>query len=323
MEREVELPDTPPVLVANGFAIADRGIDMKYYRSISYTRPHTYDYTGESDALHSGVSESIWVNGSLISNPQSYHLRPGDHVRVQARYGSMPAVESSLTMPSRPEVGKMTIKTEDRIEYKETSLFSQYGFSDNLVSVHPALLEIPFRALATQGHFYRIVLEYCLIYDERSPNYQLSGMWKSMTLTDPVIHRFGENSNLEIFWNQSSYSKAVNLIEGTDLPSGGDYTLKHPLEIPIAFVDAQTKEVDQELTDNILPRQVQLRATLYAITPDLYRYWVSLVNEEMSSKNILDVLSEPVPIYTNIEGGLGILGGMTPSDTLLYDIPLR
>lgn len=64
------------------------------------------------------------------------------------------------------------------------------------------------------------------------------------------------------------------------------------------------------------PRTKRLRVRLYAISADYYKYLKTLQDQSDNSfaNHLIDAgLAEPIRVYSNIDGGLGIFGGCTPN----------
>ena len=60
----------------------------------------------------------------------------------------------------------------------------------------------------------------------------------------------------------------------------------------------------------------RLRVRLYAISADYYRYLKTLQDQSDRSfaNHLIDAgLADPIRVYSNIDGGLGIFGGCTPN----------
>ena len=97
---------------------------------------------------------------------------------------------------------------------------------------------------------------------------------------------------------------------------GNEYTLK--LRVATSYNnddDADTNEGDNY---NIEPAYMELCVDLQHITKDYYLYLKSRASA-WGNGDFGGMFSEPIQIYNNIQGGIGILGSYT---SIIYILPL-
>ena len=216
--------------------------------------------------------------------------QPGDSLSIRVISPHLGEVSAGCRIPQRPVVSDFTI------EYDTT--MNEHWWTDIDDSVH------------INGYVEgNINLHFKLHDPSEERNYYMVrvaaetwGSWQYiwMTIDDDIL--FDIDATNEVFDLYEEEDNSGNAISFTDERINGN---AHPITISlyIGHVSPNTyfDTPDQEL--ELSPTRLEV----YAISRDQYLYNKTL-NAANNYDGFMQVISEPVQVHTNIEGGIGILG---------------
>lgn len=274
---------TAPLLVMNSMV----GTDSTLRVEISKSR---FFLDNSSNAKNISTATVTWslndVEQDTLANDgdgvytYNYTPRAGDKISFQATENSYGTISSSTTIPAQPQVIRIdTLYTYDNKYSSSTSIFN---------------FKITFQDEASTSDYYMIsvVAKYANTYDQDSI-YGYSYFPMNILCNDPIFNNETSND----FLGDYGYEDYVSsLIFSDNLINGKQYTLQ-----------IKTDGNNYYNYDDNQNNDVRTRYIIYfkKITKDWYLYQKSIDNYNESD----EFFSEPVQIYTNINGGLGIVGG--------------
>ncbi|MDR2120027.1 MAG: DUF4249 domain-containing protein [Tannerella sp.] len=311
-EREVDftglLPDA--VIVINGFAEAGQPVAVRVTRSWNLAE-EAGDYTLRDAAV------SLYINGALRppmrfdadARPPQYTsesvARAGDRVRIVVRKDGYPEAAAETVVPA----AAAPILSVDTVRFVNRNSTESMRF----------LIRI--RDLAAgQEDYCRLIVERLPVGngDARQSEYVAFDYDQ-----DAALNESFRSSSGELLTDDPANTYGI-FTDG--LFDGGEYTLN--IHFPLLLPDPVEPGQPRELPDagagqsaHGAVRQVRYIFKLATLSPSAYLY--------LKSRTLYDnygedgyLFTEPAAIYTNVEGGLGILGAFG-TDTAGVDIPLR
>lgn len=314
--EEVNLDDLrpDPTLVVNAVAMAGEPLAVDVTRTWFYT-----DLNPEVTVSDAEVA--LYVNDAFR---ERVAYQPGDSAyNVPGRYRSayVPVTGDRLRIEvSHPTYGKATAQAE-------VPALAPFVAADrrlvDLGNYESAIYEITLRDSAGSEDFYWLRMEEGIpVYDAAAKRYTGDYKWMGIRVdyaTEPVI---GDSFTAldYIFGTGSLWMREEGVVFSDELFDGQAYTLRFTNTyyydqfgtFPIEVVPDSVRfpDLPEEEYTPIPPRH--LRVYLYTLSADYY-YYLKAIQDAASgsiSGTFQEIgLAEPVRTHSNIEGGVGILGG--------------
>jgi hypothetical protein len=257
----------------------------------------------------------LWKDGSLIEPLQNtgegyytgtYIPCEGDNLRITASCSGFDPVECEMQIVSpTPIISVDTTNTSLRKDIYYKSDYGEGGFwttgedgswitADSVeFLIFEGNITIKFKDHATIAGYYAIMLEMHIHYENGNVY-----VWPVNYTSDDMVFK----TNNEITFDDDDYQFLY--IFSDELFDGKEYALK----IKARGVNMYFPADDSKITGQ------EMQVTLQSLSPSYYMY---LKTRDANSES--NFFTEPVQIYTNIKGGIGIFGNYSNS---IYRIPL-
>ena len=288
---EVDLSDLceSPRLVVNGVAVAGEPLRVSVTRTWFYTDDHP-------NVVIPDATVRLYVNGRY---EETLPFVPGDTLfnaagNYQAAF--VPQVADRLRLEvSAP--GYKTVHAET--EVPQASMLLDAKAVQEVIAADSTMKRISyaicFQDAAEEENYYLFRLEEGYLSEDSTYR------WHVLHLDYAEEPLFGQNSSAldQILFPQylPGYDGRVFSDEAIN---GQSYTIR----LQNTYYYSGT------------PRTKRLRVRLYAISADYYKYLKTLQDQSDNSfaNHLIDAgLAEPIRVYSNIDGGLGIFGGCVPN----------
>lgn len=255
--------------------IYQKDADVKLYVNGKMQETMKYEeFKYNSGVSGSGTSHDLRIKGVFKS---TYTPKAGDKIEITAstKYGE---AQAEAIVPQKVDIESVKVELRESSEYPGAGKDSYYS--------------IKFHDPKGKKNYYFINIQYAVPYFGNS-NMRL-------ILIDPVFAMQNqdiadiENDYPETFWG-TTFSD--------DTFDGQEYVLK--IKEPFAYDD----------TDNMMGNDLKRVVLLYSVSEDYYKYLRSVKKSQDRDDSALGDLGfyEPVNIFSNIEGGVGILGAQSCS----------
>jgi hypothetical protein len=257
----------------------------------------------------------LWRNGEQVEKltpaQGDYNyvssLKPniGETIKITAAHPEYDPVESEVLIPAPTPV--VEVDTTDFRHYGYTDTFKVTedrgdGFGDYIDTQHRVMLvtkfKIKFQDPESVKNYYRLqgaLLHY--VYADNSEEYKLF----PIKMND-IVFGNGEMGGIGTDMATSDYGEFNDI-----LFDGKSYTITSEFQAEDNF----QKEVSPNNTYDRVPVKRELIIELESLSESYYKY--------LSSRSLRNssfgggFFSEPVQIFSNIKGGIGILGGYSVS----------
>ena len=288
---EVDLSDLreSPRLVVNGVAVAGEPLRVSVTRTWFYTDDHP-------NVVIPDATVRLYVNGHY---EETIPFVPGDTLfnaagNYQAAF--VPQVADRLRLEvSAPSYESVHAETE----VPQPSMLLDAKAVQEVITVDSTMKRISyaicFQDAAEEENYYLFRLEEGYLSEDSTYR------WRVLHLDYAEEPLFGQNSSAldQILFSQylPGYDGRVFSDEAIN---GQSYTIR----LQNTYYYSGT------------PRTKRLRVRLYAISADYYKYLKTLQDQSDNSfaNHLIDAgLAEPIRVYSNIDGGLGIFGGCVPN----------
>lgn len=292
-----------PSLVVNGVALAGEPFTVSVSR--------TWFLTEElSNVIISKADVRLFVNDAFVSKME-YMADLGE------AYNSGGAFHSSYY----PQVGDRVRVEVSEPEYGEAWVEAVVPSPGNLLSATASTAVVPgpgwyktqkntytvtFRDEASTKDYYLFRLDTGEpIYDSEKEQYTGEYEWSYSYVNYAVDPIFGHSiSSLDQILGNDWLSGVRGRVFSDELVNGQEYTINLVSEI---------REYGNSLVpdDSVEAPNSRLRVYLYTISKDYYFYLQTLQDQsdDNLSNMLVDIgLAEPVQVYSNVEGGVGIVG---------------
>ena len=288
---EVDLSDLreSPRLVVNGVAVAGEPLRVSVTRTWFYTDDHP-------NVVIPDATVRLYVNGHY---EETIPFVPGDTLfnaagNYQAAF--VPQVADRLRLEvSAPSYEAVHAETE----VPQPSMLLDAKAVQEVITVDSTMKRISyaicFQDAAEEENYYLFRLEEGYLSEDSTYR------WRVLHLDYAEEPLFGQNSSAldQILFSQylPGYDGRVFSDEAIN---GQSYTIR----LQNTYYYSGT------------PRTKRLRVRLYAISADYYKYLKTLQDQSDNSfaNHLIDAgLAEPIRVYSNIDGGLGIFGGCVPN----------
>jgi hypothetical protein len=315
---------TNPSVVVNSYITPDSVVSA--YVSLSrFFLNDTADFQ-----LVSNAQVNLWVNGILKEKLNSYQngiykgtYKPviTDQIKLTVDVPQMQQVSATAGIPDAPVI--LSVDTQKVFGNKR---YLQYFGSNDTIGIsrkYKVNYKLTIKDNGNQKNYYRLIVR----------NVSFTGMWNYNTHKMDTV----QNNNL-LQYNKFDFTDVVSgnikdpLADSGTSPVGE--LLSNPTNIFNAFSDdifngktytlkfSTNEETDHffsinglsAYSGNILRNKVYI--SLQSISREYYQYL-----KTRSASKATNYFSEPVQVYTNIKGGIGILGSYTSSNIVEFDLP--
>lgn len=246
---------------------------------------------------------SIEVNGQHLGNRATnlgngmynmgYIPRSGDTVTLNVMIPDRGELKAGCRIPSRPIISDISY------DWDTTSYVNIWGEDTAIYSYGDVKVKFILSDPGNEKNYYMLRLA------QRRKNYwDEDGSWGDwyynyITVEDNVL--FNPNITNEI-------------IEIGDEDYEGNRIL---------FTDERINGKDHQISFSLYYNSSDLnqyRFEFYALSRDSYYFFKSRKLAESQDDDLTGIFSEPVQLYTNVDGGIGILGGMSSIKYILKEI---
>jgi hypothetical protein len=310
-EREVDfagrLPDAG--IVINGFVEAGQTVAVRITRSWNLAEDPFGDYTlRDADVslyLNDALQPPMQIDADawLLQYRSTSVAREGDRVRIVVRKDGYPEASAETVVPAKAS----PILSIDTVRFLDRNGADAMRFLIRMRDI-----------AAGQKDYYRLVVEGMSTRDD--------SIWRPEYVTfsydqDAALNEGFRSPDGELLENDLANTYGIF---ADDFFDGGEYTLNihfRPLfPGPVGLEGLWGLPPDaagQYVTDTI--RQVRYVFKLVTLSPSAYQYLKSYTLFDNYGESG-SFLTEPAAIYTNVEGGLGILGAFR-TDSASVDMP--
>lgn len=318
--KEIDLeslrPD--PTLVVNCVAITGEPLTVSVSRTWFFTDDHPNVILDKAE-VKLFVNDSFKERMSFQEGDEVFNTKGcfksdfiparGDRIRVEASYPEYGVVSAETVVPEPAQVLKAGVTY--------TTVAGSFGYSHQ-----NAIYQVTLKDNPSEENYYLLRLEEGIpIFDGIAKEYTGEYEWFSATpnyATEPV---FGQSlTALDQIFGNDWMSGSGGKVFSDELINGQEYTLRltddyyyepnHEL-YPIKVVP-DSMRIDDFNEEDFLPIPPKhLRVHLYAISAEYYRYLKVLQDKDTNSISNLLIdggLAEPIRVFSNIDGGVGILG---------------
>ncbi|WP_297905423.1 DUF4249 domain-containing protein [uncultured Parabacteroides sp.] len=317
--KEIDLeslrPD--PTLVVNCVAITGEPLTVSVSRTWFFTDDHpnvTLD-KAEVKLFVNGIfrERMSFQEGDEVFNTRGYFKSDfipveGDRIRVEASYPEYGVANAETVVPEPVQVLKAGV-----------TYVTAAGSTGSHLN---AIYQVTFKDNPSEENYYLLRMEEGVpIFDGIAKEYTGEYKWYPVTpnyATEPV---FGQSLTAldQIFGNNWMFGDGGKVFSD-ELINGQEYTLHLTDEYyyefqygayPIKIVP-DSMWIDDFSEEDLLPiPSMHLRVHLHAISAEYYRYLKVLQDKDTGSISNLLIdggLAEPIRVFSNIDGGIGILG---------------
>ena len=296
-------------LVLNCTAIAGYPVSAYLSRTWFFTddKPNLHIENAEvrlfvNDRLLETLSVSEDTTNKLGSHFLSGYIpRSGDRLKVVATAPGFSGIEAATELPEKPEASDVSVSHQiDTVRSGLTQFIScKCAFK---LTLHDKPSEE----------------DYYLIYLQTAASYELTEegdtiyRWESRPLdygNEPLLVNQVSALDRVFGYNSGGYSSGIAFTD--ELINGKSYTFNMNSIFDVSFMgpgDPSSPGYNEKHTH-------KYRLYLYAISRSYYSYLKTMqsARESSFSGDLADIgLAEPVRIYSNVAGGTGVLGGVTP-----------
>ena len=315
--KEINLDDLrpEPSMVVNCVAISGEPLRVHVSRTWFYTEysPVVTIDNAKVDLYVNGVHrETLAYDGGdpIFNFPGSYNSgyipAEGDKIAVIATAPGYGKAEAETVIPAPAKL----VNSKMELQLVDSMMSSMIRYR--------ATFQLTLRDEADVDNYYWIRMEEGYpIFDTDEMRYTGDYYWMDMTIDYSSEPTLGGNINaLDEIFGVTNMIGSNGLAFSDELFDGEDYTMRmfdnyFFMYDNVHFVGSVSRyDIDEELLKPIPP--MRLRTHLYSISRDYYLYLKSLQDQSGNSfSNILiDAgLAEPVKVYSNINGGVGMFGG--------------
>lgn len=308
-EKEIEFSGeiTEPVLVVNSFATPDSVITVKI------TESRFFLSSGDDfKRVHNAIVK-LFVNGTFqeelkyVSNgiyKSVFTPSPGQTIRLEASATGLKPIESEVVMPDKITI----IKIDSTISYTDKYPLpgGYYGYSEDGKYTYDTIgyyynrnynFTLNFKDISDNPDYYRLVLKTKLTFESG----MINESYNYFDFTDIVSGKTIQ-SETDIFEEENSRNE-YNVFSD-ELFNGNEYPLKFTY---MRGIMEYLPGYEGKNSNDSNPVKIELFIDLQSINKSYYLYLKTLSSFSGSES----FFSEPVQIHSNINGGIGILGGYT------------
>ncbi|MFT3753752.1 MAG: DUF4249 domain-containing protein [Paludibacter sp.] len=304
---------TKPMLVINSFITPDSVIKVHVSKSKFFLEDNSTFETIDNANVY------VWVNGAkiekLTSTSNGYYIasfKPqiGDIVKITAANTEFNEVSTSTEIVQPNPIISVDTLNHQFKEYPMVQ-YSSYNGNPTTIDtigfnkVESFGLKVKFKDPSTASDYYRL--------DAKVINYHVDG---SITVSDGVINYndvvFGGNNNSNPL-EMTSYNYYHEFSD--ELFNGKEYNLSFIFNSNTTVYKPEYQDSYHEINIET-PVKQELLIELQSISKSYFLY----LRSRSANMSAVEFFSEPVQIYSNVSGGIGILGSYSSS---FYKINLK
>lgn len=334
-EKEIEFKsgETDPLIVVNAVFSAEskykyvrieksRSIldDNQYFEALPNASVKLYEdgiflsdlqYTSVIDTFYEYLNYGVvkkhpYEHGNYIDTLTT--IKPGSTYRLEISANGFSPVECETTVPYMVQLNSLNleiVKSPGDYNYMQYTLKNKLSISDP----------------KTESNYYRLYtvqkqgVEQSKYYNSWYYGY---GYPRDTIVTDTIITLSKYNAYFEsqdpVLTTSSNndilgFSEDNNALFTDELMGSGNYTLSYDLYM-------------EQNIDLTLGEFVEVTATVQNISKELYYYAKSEIQQVNAHDN---PFAEPVPVYSNIKGGIGIFGSVATNlvHSIIGEYPLE
>ena len=289
-------------------SIAQTGHPLRLTVSKSHGIDSMYPASDESAA----AEIHLWVNENEVpyhtETPEDNYIpAPGDKIRWQVRYEPLGTAAAQTFCPPLARITDLsvvnlpdTVTDNTSADYHPTPERAAYYHYKR------QLLRFTIHDLPQEATYFRLMVSCATEYDRNSPPTNAAD-----TLPEPLSYYVLPFSDPLFFAPQGISFLDFKLTYTDDLRiftdesfANASYTFTIPVQIQYKTTDYQGNPF-YPTERTALPLAQHYRITLATMPQDLYFYYKSYLLQSVWQEN---PLSEPAQIYSNVQGGLGIVG---------------
>lgn len=308
-ETEIEFrgDDAASLLVVNSIVSPDSAVKVHVSESKFFLKDDS-NFENVNDA-----TINLWVNGSLyeqlVNTGQGFYAgnyipKAGDLIKITAKNNKFPEVnaESEIVQATPIVSVDTTILVSDI--YPIVNDYGNYSDTIGYSKTTEMKINLKFNDPPNQKNYYKIAVKLNREYNDGS-KYMRNYYFSSNDLV------FGNTTEAGIF-DENSYNSYHEFND--DIFDGKNYSLKLNTSFVSIVYDNDTSGDSNSEPIEIVKNELILE--LQSISKSYYLY----LKTRNAGTSVIDFFSEPVQIYSNIEGGIGILGSYNTS-RFKIDIP--
>jgi hypothetical protein len=296
-KEEIAVPDTGRKIVINGLFTTDSLFTVNLSRSLYITDSNLAE-ENLLDNAHAVIYENNTYVDSMLSAPIQY-INLGIDIYVPPNYRSgfkLPEAgheyEIRVLSPGLPDASAIVrIPEPVKIESVDTTIVKLTGTFEDWESNIRMHCDIGFTDPENEKNYY-------MLYVYRIPAFYSYSNNLVFSCQDPIVE---ENLNHGTMMEGVAFSdKSIN-------------GQKHILSITLNGKDIGRPFYNDENTGS---HRKTIYFRLYSVTGDYYKYIQTLNLFLRSYKN---PLAEPAQVFSNVDGGYGIIGGASvSSDSIVF-----
>lgn len=301
--KDIDLTDLKPhpSLVLNSFI----NPDSTFRVSVSRTQ---FMYEKPQDLTLSNADVSLFINNELKEKLRwekpsgkkgyyvsTYQVQADDHIRIEAHAPGYTPVRGETSMPVPVKIKSIQIEKTRTDLYAATNLnilitFQDLPGKDNYYGIN-ILTQIRNRIEGEDAPWV-----------DQEPSYRVSFSFK-----ENIVFNNRYNVLDDVLGNTTEYNNTTGLIFSNELIKGKEYTLKASTTIYQKYVIVDENGVKTEENHDY-----RFIINLSSVSESYHLHFKSIENK-MFGGIIGDLsdsggLAEPFSVYSNIEGGAGIVG---------------
>lgn len=314
-EKEIEFSGevTKPMLVINGFLTPDSVIKVHLSKSKFFLKDNT------SFEMVNNANVNVWVNGTkvekLTNTGEGYYMgsfkpQVGDILKITAETSEYPEVSTETEIMSSISIISVDTLNHQFDEYPNVSYSSTnngpyIADTSGFTKIESFGIKIKFNDPASISNYYRLDAKVINYYDNDS----IAIRNAQIDYNDIV---FGGNNNSNIL-EMDGYNYYHEFSD--ELFNGKEYNLNIKFNSITQVFKPEYQELYHRKEEKVPVRQ-ELYIELQSISESYFLY----LRSRSTNMSAVEFFSEPVQIYSNVNGGIGILGSYSSS---LYKINLK
>jgi hypothetical protein len=304
---------TKPMLVVNGFITPDSLIKVHVSKSEFFLSNKT---TFENI---NNATVNVWINGTKIEKlssigqgyyQTSFKPQTGDTIKITAENADFSEVSTFTEVVNANQIlatdtTNHVFTESPMVQYSSVNYGPMIPDTIGYTKTESFDLKIKFKDPSSIANFYKLNLKMLNYYDNDSTAFE--NVWFN---SDDMV--FGNNNNNVVPIEAGYYSYNHEFTD--ELFNGKEYNLK--LTFSTNSFEYKDKNVNPWQKEQKTPIKRELYIEFQSISESYFKY----IRSRSASASTIEFFSEPVQIYSNIKGGIGILGSYSNS---VYKLPLK
>ena len=278
------------VLIAAPEADSLVSVRLTYSRFFLSQEPfRTIDGASLQTEVNGQPSGATFMQDSNQTYRSDLALREGDTLTLVVRSPDGKSATAGCRMPVRPAVENLTMESEVLLNptyYGYGTLFFSQDIDFSLVLDDPA----------GKSNYYMVQ---AYVVDSATGERRDC----NVSIDDNLL--FEGNETEEVF----------------DLGMSVDYSYGEKVLFTDDRIDGQRHTVRGTIINAYGEESANIHVVVSTLSRDTYLYWVTL-RAQQETGGEMGLFSEPVQIHTNVQGGIGILGAMSPRVLTLCHISI-